>query len=550
MRSTFKVLFYLKRNAPKKNGLVPVMCRITVNGKIAQFSCKLDVEEKTWNVELGRVSGRSIVAQEANRMLDKIRVGINQAYQKIADRDNYVTAEKVRNAYLGLGMNYETLLAVFRQHNEDYEKQVGKLKSLRSYWKYCTVYNHLAEFIEKRYKVSDIALRELAPAFITDFELFLKTEKNHCNNTVWSYMMPFRKIIYMAVNNGLLQRDPFFAYSITKEETKRGFLTKEEIKLLINGTFKKKSYEVIRDLFIFCTFTGLSWTDMANLTKANLQTSFDGHLWIITNRQKTGTESNIRLLDVAKHIIEKYDGMAEGDKLLPVPCYANCKNSIKVIARKCGIEKNVTWHMSRHTYATTVCLSNDVPIETLSKMLGHRITITVKIMSNSESQNRKGKGGRKPKFDYTSEEFLSLVESYAKKGFTDKEIAYAIGILPQTFCEKKSEYTEISEVLARGRATINATVRAKFLAIALGGIKTKSTVVRKLRDSEGNLTGEDELQVSESELAPNLQAMSVWLYHHDEDWRKVERKQDEDADIPTDIEHGINIDSWIKDKLK
>ncbi len=111
MRSTFKVLFYLKRNAPKKNGLVPVMCRITVNGKIAQFSCKLDVEEKSWNVELGRVSGRSVVAQEANRMLDKIRVGINQAYQKIADRDNYVTAEKVRNAYLGLGLNHETLLS-------------------------------------------------------------------------------------------------------------------------------------------------------------------------------------------------------------------------------------------------------------------------------------------------------------------------------------------------------------------------------------------------------------------------------------------------------
>ena len=146
MRSTFKVLFYLKRNAPKKNGLVPVMCRITINGKVAQFSCKLDVEEKSWNVELGRVSGRSIAAQEANRMLDKIRVGINQAYQKIADRDNYVTAEKVRNAYLGLGMNHETLLAVFRQHNEDYEKQVGKLKSPRSYWKYCTVYNHLTEF--------------------------------------------------------------------------------------------------------------------------------------------------------------------------------------------------------------------------------------------------------------------------------------------------------------------------------------------------------------------------------------------------------------------
>lgn len=379
MRSTFRILFYLKRNAPKSNGLVPVMCRITVNGKISQFSCKLDVDEKHWDVKTGRMTGRSVVALEANRMLDKIRVGINKAYQDICDKDNYVTAEKVRNAFLGMGMNHETLLAVFRQHNEDYAKQVGKIKSQRSYWKYCTVYNHLSEFIRQRYKVSDIALKELAPAFITDFELFLRTEKNHCTNTIWSYMMPFKRIIYMSINNGWLQRDPFYAYSITKEETKRGFLSKEEIKMLIEGSFKKKSYELIRDLFIFCCFTGLSWTDMANLTTENLQTSFDGHLWIKTNRQKTGTETNLRLLEVPLRIIKKYEGCSEDGKLLPVPCYPNCKNGIKVIAKKCGIEKNVTWHMSRHSFATTVCLSNDMPIETLSKMLGHRSIRTTQI---------------------------------------------------------------------------------------------------------------------------------------------------------------------------
>ena len=379
MRSTFRILFYLKRNAPKSNGLVPVMCRITVNGKISQFSCKLDVDEKHWDVKTGRMTGRSVVALEANRMLDKIRVGINKAYQDICDKDNYVTAEKVRNAFLGMGMNHETLLAVFRQHNEDYAKQVGKIKSQRSYWKYCTVYNNLSEFIRQRYKVSDIALKELAPAFITDFELFLRTEKNHCTNTIWSYMMPFKRIIYMSINNGWLQRDPFYAYSITKEETKRGFLSKEEIKMLIEGSFKKKSYELIRDLFIFCCFTGLSWTDMANLTKENLQTSFDGHLWIKTNRQKTGTETNLRLLEVPLRIIKKYEGCSEDGKLLPVPCYPNCKNGIKVIAKECGIEKNVTWHMSRHSFATTVCLSNDMPIETLSKMLGHRSIRTTQI---------------------------------------------------------------------------------------------------------------------------------------------------------------------------
>lgn len=349
MRSTFKILFYLKRNAPKKNGLVPVMCRITVNGKVSQFSCKLDVEERLWNVQLGRMTGRSLVAQETNRMLDKIRVGINKSYQEICDRDNYVTAEKVRNVFFGMGMNHETLLAVFRQHNEDYAKQVGKIKSQRSYWKYCIVYKHLSEFIKQRYKVSDIALKELTPAFITDFELFLRTEKNHCTNTVWSYMMPFRSIIFMSINNGWLQRDPFYAYSITKEETKRGFLSKEEIRQLIDGTFKKKGYELVRDLFLFCTFTGLTFVDMKNLTKDNLQLSFDGHLWIKTNRQKTGVESNIRLLDIPLQIIKKYEGTAEDNLLLPVPCYANCKYDLKVIAKKCGIDKNVTWHMRSHS---------------------------------------------------------------------------------------------------------------------------------------------------------------------------------------------------------
>ena len=171
-------------------------------------------------------------------------------------------------------------------------------------------------------------------------------------------------------------------------------------------------------------------------------------------------------------------------------------------------------------------------------------------MTKSESQNTKGKGGRKPKFDYASEEFLSLVESYAKKGFTDGEIAHAIGIEPETFCRKKKEFSQLSQTLSRARCVINSLVRAKFLAMALGGIKTKNTTIRKLRDKDGKLTGEEEVQTVEGELAPNLSAQMTWLYHYDEDWRRIERKQDEDADIPTDINHGISIDSWIKDKLK
>lgn len=172
-------------------------------------------------------------------------------------------------------------------------------------------------------------------------------------------------------------------------------------------------------------------------------------------------------------------------------------------------------------------------------------------MKKSESQNTGKRAGRKSKFDYTSKDFLSTVETYAKKGFTDKEIAFALGMNPTYFCEVKGSTPELSEVLARGRATITAAVRAKFLAMALGGIKTKSTTKRKLKDVDGNYTGDEEIQSVESELAPSLQAMSVWLYHYDEDWKKTERKQDEDAsDVPTDIEKGIDIDSWIKDKVK
>lgn len=171
-------------------------------------------------------------------------------------------------------------------------------------------------------------------------------------------------------------------------------------------------------------------------------------------------------------------------------------------------------------------------------------------MGKGESQNMGKRAGRKPKFDYTSEDFLSVVESYAKKGFTDKEIAFALGIEPETFYRKKSEFGQLNHVLTRGRSTITAAVRAKFLSMALGGIKTKSTTIRKLKDKDGNLTGEEEIQSIESELAPNLHAQSVWLYHYDEDWKKTERRQDEEADIPSDIDKGIDIDSWIKDQVK
>ena len=380
MKSTFSTIFYLKRQAVRKDGTVPVMGRITVDGTQTQFSCKITIDPKVWDIKSGRAIGRSAAAIEANRMLDNMRVSINKHYREIMDRDNYVTAEKVKNAFLGLEHRCRTLLQVFKQHNEDYEKMYeAGMKAKATLLKYQCVYRHLEEFIYQRYHVRDIALKELTPAFISDFDIFLRTEKNCCTNTVWLYLCPLRTMVSIAISNEWLSRDPFRDYEVKKEQTTRYFLTKDEIRQLIDGKLKNAKQELYRDLFVFCIFTGLSFSDMRNLSEENIRTYFDEHLWISINRQKTGVQSNIRLLDIPKKILEKYRGLREDGKIFSVPHYMTCLYGIRAVAKRCGITKHLTWHMSRHTMATEICLTNGVPIETVSSILGHKNITTTQI---------------------------------------------------------------------------------------------------------------------------------------------------------------------------
>lgn len=380
MKSTFSTIFYLKRQAVRKDGTVPVMGRITVDGTQTQFSCKITIDPKVWDTKSGRATGRSAAAIETNRMLDNMRVSINKHYREIMDRDNYVTAEKVKNAFLGLEHRCRTLLQVFKQHNEDYEKMYeAGMKAKATLLKYQCVYRHLEEFIYQRYHVKDIALKELTPAFISDFDIFLRTEKNCCTNTVWLYLCPLRTMVSIAISNEWLSRDPFRDYEVKKEQTTRYFLTKDEIRLLMDGKLKNAKQELYRDLFVFCIFTGLSFSDMRNLSEENIRTYFDEHLWISINRQKTGVQSNIRLLDIPKKILEKYRGLREDGKIFSVPHYMTCLYGIRAVAKRCGITKHLTWHMSRHTMATEICLTNGVPIETVSSILGHKNITTTQI---------------------------------------------------------------------------------------------------------------------------------------------------------------------------
>ena len=380
MRSTLSIIFYLKRQGVKKDGTVPGMGRITVDGTQSQFSCKVTASPELWDTKGGRMKGKSAVALEVNRKLDRMRVNINRHYQEIIDRDGYVTAEKVKNAFLGLEYRCQTLLKVFSQYNEDYEKLYkAGMRSRASMNKYRYVYRHLQEFIKSRYHVNDIALKELTPAFITDFEAFLRTDKHLCENSLSVYILPLRTMVFRAIDNGWLVRDPFHDYKVPRVETTRGFLTKEEIHLLMTGELKRKTMQLIRDLYLFCCFTGLSFADLKNLKEEHIQTFFDDGEWIVIDRQKTGVRATIKLLDYPKSIMEKYRGLCADGRIFPVPSYSDCRGILSRIAKKCGITKHLTWHMSRHTMATEICLTNGVPIETVSSILGHKDIKTTQI---------------------------------------------------------------------------------------------------------------------------------------------------------------------------
>ena len=386
MRSTFKVLFYVKKGSEKPNGNLPLMCRLTVDGEIKQFSCKMDVPLRLWDVKNNRASGKSVEAQRINIAVDKIRVEVNRRYQELMQTDGYVTATKLKDAYLGIGVKQETLLKLFKQHNAEFAKKVGHSRAKGTFQRYVTVCKHLHEFIPHTYKRDDILLKELNLTFINDFEYFLRTEKKCRTNTVWGYMIVLKHIVAIARNDGRLPFNPFAGYINFPESVDRGYLTKAEIQTLMDVPMKNTYHELVRDLFIFSVFTGLAYSDVKNLTTDNLQTFFDGNLWIITRRKKTNTESNIRLLGVPQKIIEKYKGMTRDGRVFPMPSNTTCNKILKEIGKQCGFKVRLTYHVGRHTNATTVLLSNGVPIETVSRLLGHTNIKTTQIYAKITNQ--------------------------------------------------------------------------------------------------------------------------------------------------------------------
>ena len=376
MRSTFKVLFYV--NASKeKNGIVPIMGRVTINGSVAQFSCKQSIHKDLWDAKGNRAKGKSKESRDINLALDNIKAQIIKHYQRISDREAFVTAEMVRNAYQGFGTEYETLLRAFDKENEAFAKRVGKDRSLSTYQKYLTVRKYLAEFIKVHYKRTDIAMNELTEDFIRDYCLYLRNDVGLAQSSVWIYSIPLKHIVTTAHYNGKIARNPFAQYMVAPDHKERGFLAEDELQAFTTIELNNPDLELARDLFVFGCWTGISFIDIKNLTTENI-TMLGGSPWIVSKRQKTGVPFQIKLMDIPMQIIKRYEPYRISNNLFNIGSHDTINKRIKEVAKMCGIEKRTSFHLSRHTFAV-LALNYGMPIESVSKILGHTNITTTQI---------------------------------------------------------------------------------------------------------------------------------------------------------------------------
>jgi len=378
MKSTFSVIFYLRRDRKKSDGTCPVMCRITIDGIDTRFNTKLHVQLSKWDVNANKVSGINPESRNLNARLDDIKASLHRIYHDL-QRFDIVTPEKIKGEFLGLDESGETILKLFDKHNEDVASMVGISKSAATLQKYNVTRKHVANFIKKKYRVSDMAVKSINDMFLRDFEVYLLTQERVSHNTMAKFMQFFKRIIILARNNGLIVHDPFANYKIQLKKVDRGYLTEQEMNKIIQKKFPTKRLEQVRDIFIFSCFTGLAYIDVKELTKNHIRISFDGNIWIMTKRHKTKVNVNVPLMDIPKKILQKYEGELPDDKILPVLSNQKMNAYLKEIGDVCGITKNLTFHLARHTFATTVTLSKGIPIETVSKMLGHTNIQTTQI---------------------------------------------------------------------------------------------------------------------------------------------------------------------------
>ena len=373
VRSSFAILFFIRESRVRKDGTASIEVVLTVNGERCAFSTGKRVKSCNWDKVKQQVKGKDEEAQSLNNYLKAIKAKLYQKEAELLDRGFIITAELLRDAYFDKveSLKEKTLFEVFEEHNQEQEKLVGNGVSKATYWISVYTVRLLKEFVQQKYKREDLYLRELNLNFIQSFHSFLRIDKGMAQNSSTKHLKLLKKIVNLAVANSYMTTNPFITYKIEREPVEIDFLDEEELRKIINFDTPLPRLERAKDMFLFGCFTGLSYIDIKTLAPEHFEKDSTGRIWIKKRRVKTGILSRIPLLPIAKLILDKYKGR---EKLLPIQDPADINKYLKDIAILCEIKKRITFHTSRHTFASSVTLANNISLEVVSKMLGHTNT--------------------------------------------------------------------------------------------------------------------------------------------------------------------------------
>lgn len=376
MSQTISVAFYTRKDRATDDGLLPVFMKITIGGKRLVVMTKIFVKPTEWSGKNGKLKTNSEEARRVNKMLDAFKMRAFDYQRELMNEGKEVTLASMKAKWYGLSLEKaRMLMEVFKEHNEQMKALINREFSPLTFERYETSFRHTQEFMKWKYQIEDIDIKKLNYEFISNYEFWLKSVRKCDHNTTVKYLSNFKKIVHICIKHGWLDRDPFVGFKMTKREVERPFLVEEELTRIIAEDFKMPRLRQVRDIFIFCCYTGLAYADVKKLTREEITTGIDGEKWIWTSRQKTDTTTRVPLLPRALEILDRYKDdpqCVNQGRLLPVLSNQKMNNYLKEISDACEITKKMTFHTARHTFATTVTLSNGVPIETVSKMLGHR----------------------------------------------------------------------------------------------------------------------------------------------------------------------------------
>jgi len=376
MKTQLFVSFLARKAMIKKTGMVPIYCRVKYSDTTVQFSTKMDVLYINWDSKRTRVKGNSKKAM--NLKLETLRISIIEKYDELIRTNVIITAKTIIDYYKNNTLIMNSVINVFKQHNENMKSLIGIEYSYGSYKNYKTTLKHLIKYINTKYNTNDIFLNKINYDFIYNFSQFLllHTECNH--NGMMKHIQRFKKITNFCIKNNYITKDPFFGFKISFKKSNRVYVTNNELHTLQNITLNS-SLSKVRDIFLFACYTGLSYIDLYNLSLKNITKGIDNLQWIYVKRQKTNIPSNIPILPVAFSILKKYKKQKNINRIFPMISNQKINKALKEISNLCNFNKKLTFHSARHTFATTVTLTNGVPIESVSRMLGHNNIKTTQI---------------------------------------------------------------------------------------------------------------------------------------------------------------------------